>query len=473
VALLALVALAVVLPWSLRNVARFGHFIFVDTVGSYVLYLDNTDLSPKEVNATLLAIPNQGDRQSYAFDQGFKWIAAHKQRFVWRTLTRMATSWSADPFPDLRYPVREKLPGTSPWVRDFYALAASAAYLLLTALAIGGLIAAPRSDLKWLALLFLAAYVAAIGLSNNEFRYRLPVLALTAAFGGYAMACGDAFWPVRHEKWRVGAVAALALALAFTAASLPLVLPGLGQAIKARTYKTDQANPAQRAQALEQVADLDNAYSQPLREAASSWEEAGQSDKAIDDYKAALEQEPGDWRARALLSDAYRRAGNRAKAAQVANSVPPTFNSIMQAWAWDRAATPPSEVDTGSDDTGWVKGFYVGEQSDTSPPFSYRWSEGHAWLMMGPAEPASKKVIMRARALPGPGGEALPVHLTVGGRDAGVRLFDAGWRDYSFDVPPDASRGRLVIELSAPSRRPSVDDPRELAVAVDTVRTEP
>jgi 4-amino-4-deoxy-L-arabinose transferase-like glycosyltransferase len=473
VALLALVALAVVLPWSLRNMARYGHFIFIDTVGSYVLYLDNTDLSPNEVNAELLAIPNQGARQSYAFDQGFKWIASHKQRFFWRTLTRMATSWSADPFTDLRYPVRDKLPGTNPVGRDFYALAASVAYLLLTALAIGGLIASPPSNLKWLILLFLVAYVVTIGLSNNEFRYRLPVLALTAAAGGYAVAGRDAFWPLKREKWRVAAVASLALALLFVLVSLPLVLPGLGQAITARTYKTDQGDPAQRAQALEQVASIDVVYSEPLRQAASSWEKAGRNRKAIEDYKAAIEREPGDWRAGALLSDLFRRTGSRRKASQVANSVPPTFNAIMQSWAWDRAAPPPNVVDVGSDDIGWVKGFYVGEQSATSPAFSYRWSGSDAWLMVGLRDTASKRVIIRAKGLPGPHGEALPVRCKLDGADAGVRLLGADWREYAFDVPRPALHDRLVIELSARARRPSTDDPRELAVAVDTVRTEP
>src|SRR5438067_13266188 len=116
----------------------------------------------------------------------------------------------------------------------------------------------------------LAAYVFTIGLSNNEFRYRLPVLALTAAFGGYALARGDAFWPLKIKGRQkaegsnrglptaygllpsgLGAVAAWVLGLLFVIVSLRLILPGLGQAIQARTYKTDQRDPSQRAQALE------------------------------------------------------------------------------------------------------------------------------------------------------------------------------------------------------------------------------
>src|SRR5205823_14798581 len=98
-------------------------------------------------------------------------------------------------------------------------------------------------------------------------RYRQPVLALTAAFGGYALARGDTFWPLkargagappRRRKQRaegsgqkaagrirglptafcllpsaLGAVAASGLALLFVIVSLPLVLPGLGKAIQA------------------------------------------------------------------------------------------------------------------------------------------------------------------------------------------------------------------------------------------------
>ncbi|MFL5735233.1 MAG: glycosyltransferase family 39 protein [Chloroflexia bacterium] len=470
VALLALVALAVVLPWSARNLERFGHFIFIDTVGSYVLYLDNTNLSPAEVNADLQRIPNQGERQSYAFEQGFKWIAAHKGHFLTRTLARMTTSWSADPFLDLRYPVRDKLPGTSPWGRDLYALAASVAYLLLTALAIGGLIAAPRGDLKWLVLLFLAAYVLTIGLSNNEFRYRLPVLALTAPFAGYALAAPGTFWPLKREKWRPGAVAATLLALLFVLVSLPLVLPGLADAVQARTHKTDQRDPAQRAQALEEVAKMDVVYSQPWRQAAASWVEAGRADKAIEDYKTALEREPGDWRARVRLSELYRDAGNQGKAAQVTNSVPPTFNATMQSWAWAHAAPPPAQVDVGSVDVGWVKGFYVGEGSNS---VTYRWSTGDAWIMVGLPKPNAKRLIIHARGLPTPDGQPLTVRWKVNGQDEGTRLLDGGWQDYTFDIPQPSARDRVEVELYAQARRPSPEDPRELAVAVDTVRVEP
>src|SRR5205814_9313540 len=102
----------------------------------------------------------------------------------------------------------------------------------------------------------------------------------------------------------------------------------------------------------------------------------------------------------------------------------------------------------------------------------YRWSGSQAWLMVGPANSASKKVTIRARGLPGLHGEALPVRWSLGGRDAGVRLLDANWRDYSFDLPAGASRDGLVVELSAHARRPSAEDPRALAVAVDSISTE-
>ncbi len=483
VALLAGVTLAVVLPWSFYNMARYGHFIFVDTVGAYVLYLDNTNLAPKEVNGDLERIQNQGERQNYAFERGFEWIATHKKEFLNRTLYRVITSWSADPFTDLRYPVRDKLPGTSPWLRDGYALSASVAYLLLTVLAVGGLLLAPRSGLRALVLLYLVAYVLAIGLSNNEFRYRLPVLGITSVFGGYALARGGAFWPLRVEgKWRVHAAAATLISVAFVLLTLPLILPELSRSTEARLIEIGAANqpdPVRRAEALENVARLDRVYSAPWRTAANSWELAGRYDKAIQDGKAALQREQGDWRATYMLSLYYRHEGKHGKAASVANHVPPTFNAIMQERAWavlDTGADPssliPSTIDIGGDDVGWIKGFYGEEGSDSDTPFTYRWSGNSAFMRVG-AHAASRKLIVRARALPGPKGENLKVRWRIATHKAVEQAMDANWKDYTFDLPPGNTNRSIEVELSASARRPSYEDKRELAVAVDSIKAEP
>jgi hypothetical protein len=51
---------------------------------------------------------------------------------------------------------------------------------------------------------------------------------------------------------------------------------------------------------------------------------------------------------------------------------------------------------------------------------------------------------------------------------------DGEWKDYAI-VAPEAALGapEWVVSLSASARRASIDDPRELAVAVAEARTSP
>ena len=99
------------------------------------------------MTAQVAAIKNPADRQGYEISQAFNWIVATNPR---RVAERTLTVWSPDPFAELRYPVRDKIPGADTWERDLFALAVSLAYPLLTILIVGGLIFAPRTDLKTL-----------------------------------------------------------------------------------------------------------------------------------------------------------------------------------------------------------------------------------------------------------------------------------------------------------------------------------
>jgi hypothetical protein len=255
-----------------------------------------------------------------------------------------------------------------------------------------------------------------------------------------------------------------------------LIVPGLSSALQARSLEWSSIgvdDPARRAEGLERAAEVDRVYSAPWREAGRSREEAGQAAEAIEDYQAAIAREAGDWRTAALLSDLFRREGNERKAAQVALNVPATFNPIMLDWAWERSTPPPANLDVGGADTGWVRGFHVGEEAGGDSPFTFRWSTGEAAVKVG-AEDADAKVIVRARALPGPSVEPLQVRWTVAGADEKTIFMDGEWREYTLELPANHPAGEpVVVELSAEARRPSAEDRRELAVAVDWVRVEP
>jgi hypothetical protein len=332
---------------------------------------------------------------------------------------------------------------------------------------------------KTLTGLFLVAYGITVGLSNNEFRYRLPVLGLTAAFAGFALANRGTFWPLRREgRWRLPAVVSLVVGLLFALVSFDLLMPGLGKAVEARATElaSRSAAPAERANALERVAELDEVYSAPLRHAAESWQAAGDLERAIEAGEGAIFREPGDYRARILLNRLYRLAGNERKAAEVANGVPPTFNAKMQgvAWASSEGNIPRSRVDVGRDDLGQITGFHIGERAGGDAPFNYRWSGSRASIRLG-ADSETARLIVRASALPRGDGEPLMVRWRVNGADLGEVAMDAAWKEYSFEIPQAAREngGEFVVELEADARRPLAEDPRELAVAIDSVEAIP
>ncbi len=470
-------AAIVILPWTARNLVQYGHFIPIDTSGAYVFYLDNTDLSQQQAKSDLSKISNQGERQSYALSSAFNWIAGHRAEFLTRALNRIATAWSLDPFTDFRYPVRDKIPGAPTWERDLYALSASLGYLLVTVAAVAGFIWAPRSSLKALAALFTLAYLLTLGLSHNEFRYRLPVIVVVSAFGGYALAHRGTFWPLTDaasQRWR--ARASLLCGLLFIAFSLPLIAPGLVASIEAQRLELQgllAGTLQQRASSFESAAGKDIVSSWPLREAGLAREALGDSDKAIGEYEQAISREPGDWRSRALLSILDRSKGDLNRSIKVGNGVPATFNTVMQEWAWDRSGALGAEVDVGGADMGWVKGFYISETGDDAgTEISYRWSGEHAWVKVG-RQPSDKELVIRARALPAQGGEPLSVSYRINGQDVGSRSMDAQMRQYAFNIPQGASNTLVIVEIVAPARRPAPEDNRDLAVAVDWVKTAP
>jgi hypothetical protein len=474
VALLIAVMAAVILPWSFRNLAHYGRFVLIDTTGAYTFFASNSSLSTDQVMAQLSTVGNLADRQGYEFSQGFSWIMANKVEFAQRVVDRTLTVWSPDPFTDLRYPVRDKIPGAATWERDLFALLVSLTYPILTILIVAGLIFAPRTDLRILVIFLLAAHVATIALTHDEFRYRLAVFGLASVYAGYALARGKVFWPLVSEgRWRVRSIAAVAFGLLFTAITIPLIAPGLVSSVQAQTLSLQaqgETDLAKRATLFEEAAQVDVASSQPLREAAQARAFLGQVDKAASDYEDALFREPDDWRTRALLSALYRDHGN-ARATKIANAVPQTFNATMQDWAWDCNMQPGTQVDVGGADIGWVKGFYTSEK-DALTRSAFRWSTGSAAIKVRLA-PAARTVAVRARALPGPHGEPLGVRWRIEGEDMGEIKMDGAWRTYTFELPASASTDRIVVvELTAPARQPSDQDPRQIAVAVSQVSTQ-
>jgi hypothetical protein len=235
-----------------------------------------------------------------------------------------------------------------------------------------------------------------------------------------------------------------------------------------------QADPRERAATLERVGSVDYAMSSPWREAGDAWVSVGETDKAVQDYFEAWYRETDDWRATAMLSKLYRDQGEARKSEKTAGAISPVYNAIMQKWAWEQFGPPDYELDVGGADIGWVKGFHAAETQEVEgQSVTYRWSTGSASMKVR-RRADDRTVTLLARALPGSNGEPITVRFFINGIDVGEREMDGQWKRYEFKLSDAMLRDDTVmLEIRAPARRPSAEDRRELAVAVDSVSTGP
>lgn len=173
-AVFALGVVAAVVPWTLRNHARTGHFVIYDTHGGRNLVLANNDFSGS--GQSVQGLPPGGPEDPYLLDiyhrdAGIEWIKQNPEKFVGRLVPRIVRTFD---------PVTLLLNGVtgSPTVR-WAARALWAAILI----GVGWGIALRRTG-KWLVpLSMLAAQLGGVMIFGGGFRFIVPVLPFLAMWG--------------------------------------------------------------------------------------------------------------------------------------------------------------------------------------------------------------------------------------------------------------------------------------------------
>lgn len=469
------VALLVVAPWTVRNALAYQRFIPVETTGGYNVWLAAAGgRGAGQIEATLMSIPNQGDRQAYAIRQGIRAARERPWHYLTRTATEFVDLWRIN-FTAYERQTQGFSRGLVP--RSWLALTLvldDLLYLLALPLAILGWLATAGSRERWLPGLWIAFTCVAGSLFFSITRFRIPLMPFILIFAGGGLVAMPRVRCVLEGATlarRTGAFAALTVALL---AVYPSFQPAL--------YVTGFQAPAL-------AATLDRGF-QLLHRGDTAGAAAAFETLPVGFYGRAAglglaAHQRGDDRAALAMVDSARDptsaalvAGTVARDAgdlTAARAIWTTrdfklWNPLGDAWKWLRPV-PAAQVDLGDGlDIGYVRGFMVAEQATDGT--SYRWTGPRAEVRLrAPAGGATglalrvKSYRPAARALP-------PLDVSVNGVVIGAVQPGSDWETHR--LPFAAAGGeKLEIVLSSRTFVPGYADQRILGCMIDSIALTP
>jgi 4-amino-4-deoxy-L-arabinose transferase-like glycosyltransferase len=503
---LLLAGLAVCLaPQVAYNYAAYHRLILGDTSSGYNLWLASVGVRDgARLAADLAAIPNPGDRQSYALNQALQNIAARPDAFLGKGLKESLDLWRVN-FASEERQVRGFARGRVP-AAHLWALFAGEdlLYVLLVLAGLLGLATGPPDPLKPLVGLWALTWMIMAFVFFAVTRFRFPVVALLlpwAPLGGMAVvrllparlrgqARGE-FGPPSARSLGLFALGGLFLIVVAPSLDLPDTALGVTRWAAQRDYRAAvpliTAGRAAEALPLLARADPNVIDTQYATDAATLAVAAGGAPPDL----GALERlarapeialPPGSPSAGEyepyLLNGAIQRALGQDGAAWTAFGARPVHAAGPEAVSW--AATflpdpPGPHLDVGGDlDFGAVDGFYGSEQASAgSGALTFRWTGAAATVRLTPAAPWRELVVRWSGARPaGLAPAQARVTLRAGGQavSRAVTLPAADtWEETVFPAPPGAGGAPVALSLNVNAFVPGGYDPRALGVRVDAV----
>jgi hypothetical protein len=240
-AAILLAAVAVVLPWTLRNAAAYGSFLLIDATAGTNLYLGNSQAAPVTWDWGAPARSrvrgarercSEGDfiqRDRCEQRRAAAWIAGHPVAFAGRAVTKWADLLNPTSFlvRQVRAGRYQEIPMSrvSRGAAALATLAAAVPWMALAVLAAFGLSLSPPAAPRRLVLLLIVALMILHALTFGMSRFRLPAVPLLAAYAGVALASlrTGRWWPAGNVR-RAGLAAALALLAWLWLLRLPALL---------------------------------------------------------------------------------------------------------------------------------------------------------------------------------------------------------------------------------------------------------
>ncbi|HUS15897.1 MAG TPA: hypothetical protein VM536_12905, partial [Chloroflexia bacterium] len=450
---LLLGATVLLAPQVAQNYTAYHRAILGDTSSGYNLWLAANGVKDAErLAGDLAAIPNPGDKQSYAVAKAWEIIAARPWDFAAKGLKESLDLWRIN-FSSEERQVRGYALGRVPAVHLWSLLVGEdLLYIIIVLAGLLGLAVAPPDPLKALLGLWALLWTVTAFVFFAVTRFRFPVVALLVPWAPLGMAYLGGLLRRRPAGQDVGArrvARGQAAALGLLAVLFAVVVaPRLGDSWSATTLgaaKWDAQAPLRAAvphiaagdvagaEALLALADAtvpDTLYARdavairgaltPAPDRAALAAIAARPEIALGpDSPLAARFEP-------FLLNGYiqQQLGNTA-ALTVFNA-----RSLRvagpEAVTWAARSLPPpttNRLDIGSDlDFGAVDGFYPSEHlGPEAGALTYRWSGPHGAMRFHPAQPGQQLVIHWSGARP-TGVPAARVTLRSGGAAQTVAL---------------------------------------------------
>lgn len=477
----AVLAVAVIAPWTARNYQAYGHFILLDTVGAYNLWRDNNyDRLDNPVHK-LRTIENPADRQSYATRRGIENITGYPGQFLSSGVEKLNYLWHME--------IDSYAKG------DFWDLTGRGAGFLetlvtdlllilvgvLAAIGLGRsvrLLGEDRGKPLALLLLWLVAAMGPAFIFHSEARFRIAFL--PQLFTLAAVPLAGLAWPGhsrmdRAWKWLV------------TLAGLGWVLvgsysPAIAPVVSAHYFilRGDLAatNDLTKAagwyeEAIMALPGTPFGYSA----AGDAFRRQGLHADAIAMYEKALAAMPGDSNAHLGLADSLDQMGSTVEAREHFEALN-ADETERQRYAWEHfQPSPRAYLDVGSGaEAGCIRGFHAPEYAAGS---SYRWTRDSAAIRFQlPEREAPRRLVLGLAPWP-PGLPSPFVSVTVNGTRLPGFEVAPNMSEVELSVPAGSVRpGRLlVMEITSGTFVPAhaiegSSDQRELGIALDWVRLE-
>lgn len=518
--LYATCAIAVILPWTVRNTITYGAVIVIDTTGAENLWLDNDPAGREAVKAQLYALgDDRATRQRIATQQGIQTFVdnpLHVAEKAWGELLNFFALEYAD---DMRSRPAIWVPPGEVWARLVLGDGLFLLVLLCGAagLAPGSAIRGPRrlADPRWLMGAWVLYTLLTAMVFHVELRYRLPLFPALVPYAALFIEQGirrigksvsrrpmlpapPAPHPqtpepyLRHKNW-IGPllIPLLIITLTLLHAPYPLLAWQLGAKhihLARAEHALVQGNAAAVQRAAQAALNYDPRSVLARSAMARSHIMTHDPARAETLLREAIGLLPAHPHAHLLLGDLLRQragwGGNPDTLAAARDEFRYETASLqdMQAWCWQWHTTPPTTtLDIGGGlDLGMIRGFHAHREHT-----HWRWTRERAWIRLARPPGAASLVLRMASGRPA-GAVAPPVTVAVDGQVVlRAHLLAREWEEviiplpdpneggaasYETDSPPTSST--LVVEIRSDTFTPrdydpASDDGRILGIMVD------
>lgn len=489
--------LAIILPWTARNVFVVGDAVLIESAAFENLWWANTLVDrPRYVKQAVL-IDEQAtpaDKRKVALHFALRGIRRDPAAFVDKVKTNFRHFLRPEGLQNFLRVERS----LEPWRHVLSLLADDFLLVVTVPLFVVYLLGSPPSRAWGLIVAWTAFYLfMVVVVFHNEIRYRSALVPF--AFAG-AVAALHLFAPeAKRRSWRLWAAAALGLVLAGS-----MVKPYLGLAWRALAAWA-ALGPALDAVDAGDLGAAEHLAAEAAAKAPRSprpWfrfgrhlAQAGHPADALAAYeRGGSLATPANWSARLVRPQLLRETGRPAEA-EAADAEAYRLSWDNDPWlaleaAWRELPAPRTDaVILGRGDYGAVRGFLYPKGGDPAvtanrlewnryeqlgdvmpPPGPHRWSRHRAWVRMRPTYEArtDRLTLVMGMAFPSPI-ESAPIAVRVG---ATRTVFDVGReiRPYRLDVSRPAD-GVFLIQIDSPTWN-RAGEPAEQGVRVDSVHAE-